>query len=103
MVFISYWASGYTASDIQRFDNHCESYSALEVVYNAPIAIRYSVTGTSIDRMLNYVIWAAARNACMGLWSRIRTCSGKSFGLLWLLVFRTAEKSWKMSTIQVIF
>ena len=48
MAFVAYWASGYTASDIQRFDNHCESYSALEVVYNAPIAIRYSVTGTSI-------------------------------------------------------
>ena len=55
------------------------------------------------DRMLNYVIWAAARNACMDLWSRIRTCSGKSFGLLWLLVLPTAGKSWKMSTIQVIF
>ena len=45
MVFISYWASSYTVSDIQRFDNHCESHSALEVVYNAPMAIRYSVTG----------------------------------------------------------
>ena len=56
-----------------------------------------------IDRMLNYVIWAAVRNACMDLWSRIRTCSGKSFGLLWLLVLLTAGKSWKMSTIQVIF
>ena len=56
-----------------------------------------------IDCMLNYVIWAAARNACMDLWSRIRTCSGKSFGLLWSLVLLTAEKSWKMSTIQVIF
>ena len=52
--------------------------------------------------MLNYVIWTAARNACMDLWSRIRTCSGKSFGLLWLLVLPTAGKSWKMSTIQVI-
>ena len=44
MVFISKWASRYTTSDIQRFDNHCENHSALEVVYNAPIAIRYSVT-----------------------------------------------------------
>ena len=56
----------------------------------------------TIDRMLNYVIWAAARNACMDLWSRIRTCSGKSVGLLWLLVLLTAGKSWKMSTVQVI-
>ena len=38
-------ADSYTTSDIQRFDNHCESHSALEVVYNAPIAIRYNVTG----------------------------------------------------------
>ena len=57
----------------------------------------------TIDRMRNYVIWAAARNACMDLWSRIRTCSGKSFCLLWLLVLPTAEKLWKMSRIQVIF
>ena len=35
----------YTTSDMQRFDNHCESHSALEVVHNAPIAIRYRVTG----------------------------------------------------------
>ena len=48
MVFISYWGSSYTTSDIQRFDNHCESHSALEVVYNAPIAISYSVTGTLV-------------------------------------------------------
>ena len=45
VVFIPYWASSYTASDMQRFDNDCESHSALEVVYSAPIAIRYSVTG----------------------------------------------------------
>ena len=54
--------------------------------------------------MLKYVIWAAAFNACMDLWSRIRTCSVKSFGLLWLLVLLTAVKNtWKMSTIQDIF
>ena len=51
VVFISYWASSYTTSDIQRFDSHYESHSALEVVYNAPIAIRYSVTG-AYDGML---------------------------------------------------
>ena len=45
MVFISYWAGCYTTSDKQRFDNHCESHSALEVGYIAPIAIQYSVTG----------------------------------------------------------
>ena len=49
VVFISYWASSYTTSDIHRFDNHCESHSTLEVVYNAPIAIRYSVTGAYIQ------------------------------------------------------
>ena len=44
VVFISYWASCYTTPDIQRFDNHCASHSALQLVYYAPIAIRYSVT-----------------------------------------------------------
>ena len=50
VLFTSYCGSSYTASDIQRFDNHCESHSALEVVYNAPIAIRYSVTGPNTDK-----------------------------------------------------
>ena len=44
MLFMSYRASSCTTSVMQRFDNHCESHSALEVVYNAPVAIRYSVT-----------------------------------------------------------
>ena len=48
MVFISFWASSYLTSDIQHFDNDCESRSALEMAYNALLAIRYSVAGALV-------------------------------------------------------
>ena len=83
------------ADDIDMLVGNWSSLFSFVIEKRAPLK--------RIDRMLNYVIWAAARNACMDLWSRFRACSGKSVGLLWLLVLLTARKSWKMSTIQVIF
>ena len=54
--------------------------------------------------MPNYVIWTAVRNACMDLWSHIRTYSGKSFVLLWLryLYYLLLENHRKFKQIQVI-
>ena len=49
----------------------------------------------AIDRMLNYVIKVAARNACMDLWSRIRTCSGNHlvcFGCSYYLLLKNHGK-----------
>ena len=73
----------------------------LPIIDIASIDLDHS--GAALDHMLTYVIWTASRNACMDFWLRIRSCSGTSFGLLWLLVLLTAEESWKMSTIQVTF
>ena len=102
---ISYWVWFDRGEGVERLPSYLGRFTAmskemtplhrLDLLSDA--LLYYAIH--KIDCMRNYIIWAATHNACTDLWSHSHTCSGKSHGLLSLLILLTAEKSWKMSTI----